>query len=278
MLATVHATSVGRVPDRAARRTEVDAVLDDLVAEQGDLDATVASLDEQGWATPTPAAGWDVRDSIAHLALSEELATLALTDTDGFTRHLEELLADLDATEAALVDRGRSMTGTDVLGWWRVTRVRTIDALRARDPDDRVPWVIAPMSSRSFATARLMETWAHGTDVRDGLGIETHTTTRLRHVAELGVRTRKFAYAVRGLPVPDGDVHVELDAPDGGTWSWGTSTTDVVRGPAIDFCRVVTQRGHPDDTALVVTGSEARRWLDIAQAFAGRPTDPRSPS
>ncbi len=250
-------------------------MLRDLEAEQADLDATVQSLDASAWRAPTPAEGWDVRDCIAHLAVAEDLAALALEDPDGFARRLDAYLTDLEHTEAALVERGRSMAGDDVLAWWRTARRATFAALGARDPHDRVPWVAGPMSVESFATARLMETWAHGTDIRDALDVATPATPRLRHVADLGVRTRRFAYAVHGLPVPDDDVRVELWAPDGSTWTWGTSATDTVRGPALDFCRVVTQRAHPDDTELDIRGRAAHEWLSIAQAFAGPPTRPR---
>jgi hypothetical protein len=62
-------------------------------------------------------------------------------------------------------------------------------------------------------------------------------------------------------------------------WSYGPDdATDVVTGPALDFCLVVTQRRHVDDTALRVTGGPARDWLEKAQAFAGRPTDGPAPS
>jgi len=47
---------------------------------------------------------------------------------------------------------------------------------------------------------------------------------------------------------------------------------DRVEGSALDFCLVVTQRRHLDDTKLDVTGDHAREWLQIAQAFAGEPT------
>jgi uncharacterized protein (TIGR03084 family) len=94
---------------------------------------------------------------------------------------------------------------------------------------------------------------------------------RLRHVAELGVRTRPFSYAVNGLALPEADVRVELAAPDGTVWDWGTSARDTVRGDALDFCLVVTRRRRAGDTALAVDGPLAREWMGIAQAFAGPP-------
>jgi uncharacterized protein (TIGR03084 family) len=55
-------------------------------------------------------------------------------------------------------------------------------------------------------------------------------------------------------------------------WAWGPEdATQTVTGPAYDFCRLVTQRVHRDDTALVATGADAEQWLGLAQAFAGPP-------
>jgi uncharacterized protein (TIGR03084 family) len=68
-------------------------------------------------------------------------------------------------------------------------------------------------------------------------------------------------------------------APSGAdTWTWGDpSAANTVRGPALDFCLVVTQRRHVDDTALDVQGDAAREWISIAQAFAGPPGEGRRP-
>jgi uncharacterized protein (TIGR03084 family) len=254
------------------------ALLDDLAAEEATLDAVVGAIVDDGWRAPTPAAGWDVRDTIAHLATAEDLASLALGDPAAFDAELTRLVADLDVTGDELTERGRALEGAAVLDWWRTARGRTLVLLAEREPRERVPWVSGPMSAMSFATARLMETWAHGVDVHDALGRPWTPTARLRHVADLGVRTRRNAYAVRGRDLPAGDVRVELTGPDGATWEWGESATDVVRGPAADFCLVVTQRRNVTDTALEVAGPLAREWIPIAQAFAGPPTDPRPPT
>ena len=67
--------------------------------------AVVADLDPAGWATPTPAEGWDVRDSIAHLAYTEDLAGAALTDD----RRVRPPCADGAARRRAT--RARSSSG-----------------------------------------------------------------------------------------------------------------------------------------------------------------------
>ncbi len=249
-------------------------LLADLEAEEAALDRVVADLADADWTAATPAAGWDVRDSIAHLAFSEDLARATLDDPDEFGKARDALV---EAGAAALVGAGRTMPGPSVLDWWRGSRAAVLDGLRELDGRDRLLWFAGPMSAMSFATARLMETWAHGQDVRDALDRPPSVSGRLRHVADLGVRSRPFAYLARGRPAPDAPVRVELTGPDGDAWTWGDATVDVVAGPALDFCLVVTQRRNPADTALEVTGAAAAEWIGIAQAFAGPATDHRPP-
>ena len=139
--------------------------------------------------------------------------------------------------------------------------------------DARIEWYGPSMSKRSFLTARLMEAWAHGQDVVDAVDGARPSTDRLRHVAQLGVITRGWSYKNRGLEVPTGDVRVDLDAPSGGVWTWGADdAADSITGPAEDFCLVVTQRRHVDETRLVLNGALAREWMELAQAFAGPAT------
>ena len=82
---------------------------------------------------------------------------------------------------------------------------------------------------------------------------------------------------LHGLPVPDEPVRVELTAPDGDRWTWGSGDTNRITGSALDFCLVVTQRRNIADTGLVVAGPVAQRWMSVAQAFAGPPAPGRQP-
>src|SRR5262245_57082619 len=134
------------------------------------------------------------------------------------------------------------------------------------------------MAVSSMVTARIMETWAHGQDIADALGVERVPTARLKHVAHIGVRARPFAYHAHGLEAPADDVRVELTGPGGELWTWGAPDAGQrMSGPALDFCLLVTQRRHRADLALEASGAEADRWLDIAQAFAGPPGAGRTP-
>jgi uncharacterized protein (TIGR03084 family) len=153
---------------------------------------------------------------------------------------------------------------------WRTTRGRLAETLREYPDGQRIPWYGPPMSAASMATARFMETWAHGLDVHEALEAEPEITDRIRHVAHLGVRTRDYAFSMHRTPPPAEEFRVELAAPSGDLWSWGPEhATQTVTGTAYDFCLLVAQRIHRADTDLVATGREAELWLTIAQAFAG---------
>jgi uncharacterized protein (TIGR03084 family) len=198
---------------------------------------------------------------------------MATTDEEAFKKLLERMVSD----RGAIDEFQRELREADpayVMDSWRRERKDLVGALEARDPKDRIPWFGPTMSARSKATARIMETWAHGQDVVDALGIERKQTNRLKHVAHIGVITFGWSYVNRSLDVPDVAVRVELDGPSGDLWTWGPEDADQsIKGPAQDFCLVVIQRRHMDDTQLEVTGDTAREWMLKAQAFAGPPTD-----
>jgi len=256
----------------------LDGVLADLDAEGAALEAVVADLPEASWRLPTPAAGWDVATQVAHLAWTDEAALAAATDKQAWDARVLEAIADPDHAVDTAALTGGAVPPVQLLARWRAARDRLSEALRAYPDGQKMPWYGPPMSATSMATARFMETWAHGLDVRSALGVEPEVTDRVRHVAHLGVRTRRFSFAARGEAAPEAEPRVTLTAPSGDVWAWGPEdAAETVTGPAYDFCLLVTQRAHRSDTALVAHGPGADRWLDVAQAFAGPPGEGRGP-
>jgi uncharacterized protein (TIGR03084 family) len=254
----------------------LDTVLNDLAAESDRLDALVAGLPASGWRTPTPAPGWDIATQIAHLAWTDEAAHAAATDTQRWDALVRDMLTDPEhaADDAALAGAGAAPEL--LLERWRTGRRRLAETLRAHPAGRRIPWYGPPMSATSMATARFMETWAHGLDVHRALEVEPEITDRIRHVAHLGVRTRDYAFAVRQLPAPGEEFRVDLTAPSGDLWSWGPEdAAQTVTGAAYDFCLLVTRRINRADTSLVAIGRDTNLWLNIAQAFAGPPGEGR---
>jgi uncharacterized protein (TIGR03084 family) len=248
---------------------DLGVLINDLAAETAVLRQMLAPLTDADWRRATPAPGWTISDQISHLAHFDQVAVTSATDPDRFAAEVAAPgMADPDAIAAHYHD----MTAADLMDWFGRSRAELLSAFAGLDPAGRVPWFGPPMSVPSALTARLMETWAHGQDVADTVGVQRAPTHRLRHVAHIGVGARAYSYAVNQLPTPAVPVRVELVAPSGELWTWGPAGAgDRVTGPAIDFCLLVTQRRHPADTAVRATGPAAGQWLSIAQAFAGPP-------
>lgn len=258
-------------PDQYAR------LVDDLQAEFEDFLDVVRELTPEQWDLPTPAAGWTIKDQISHIATFNDVAAEALTDREQFGRTRDRFLAlgdnwvDLLAWE----DRNRSLE--DLLSWVVGSCSALVDLLRTHQPDDRMAWFGPDMSAASCATARLMETWAHGQDVIDALGRGRAANDRLAHICHLGVLTRGFAYRLHGLEPPEEPVRVELVDHAGSLRTWGPEdSVDRVSGTMLDFALVVTRRRHLDETGLICDG-KAADWLAIAQAYAGDAGAPRGP-
>lgn len=248
----------------------LEGVLADLSAEGDALEALVAPLDEAGWRTMTPAEGWDIATTIAHLAWTDEAAIIAGTDKEawdaGVLKALEDPLGFVDA-EAF---REAEKPGAEIFTWWKQGRPALVSMLREYPEGQKLPWFGPPMSPASMATARFMETWAHALDVYEALGISYEPTDRIRHVAHLGVRTRNFSFGVHELTPPVEEFRIDLVAPSGEIWSYGPEdAAQTLTGSAYDFCLLVTQRANRRDLDLVANGADVDRWLDIAQAFAG---------
>lgn len=248
----------------------LEQVLADLSAEGDALEVHVAPLDEAGWRTATPAAGWDVATTVVHLAWTDEAAIAAGSDKEVWDalvlRGFEDPTGFVDAEAFA----GAKASGAEILERWTAGRPGLVAMLRAFPEGQKLPWFGPPMSPTSMATARYMETWAHALDVYEALGVTYEPSDRIRHVSHLGVRTRNFSFGVHELEPPTEEFRIDLVAPSGEVWSYGPEdAAQTLTGSAYDFCLLVTQRAHRDDLDLVATGADVDRWLDIAQAFAG---------
>lgn len=250
----------------------------DLAAEHDALRVLLTDLPEESWWTPTPAPGWSVRDQIAHLAHFDTVARMSLQAPDAFIGMRSDI-ADLQRYVDEVGEQAAGRSGAQILDWWAAENARMREAAARADSRARHPWFGPPMSLASMLTARLMETWAHGQDIVDAFGLMRPVTSRLHHVARIGVLALPHSFRTHGLDIPTEEVAVELDDPDGGRpWAWGdSSSANRVSGRAEDFCLVVTRRRHVDDTDLQLAGPVATQWMTIAQAYAGPPGAGRTP-
>jgi uncharacterized protein (TIGR03084 family) len=244
-------------------------IIDDLEGEQAALDSVLQRLPDEAWERSTHAPGWAVRDQVGHLAQFDNAARTVIEENRDV---LMESARAGETAERGYLARSRAMTAREVYESWREASSGLIRAARGLEPGRRLPWAGRDLGAASFLTARLMECWSHGLDVVDVVDVERPDTDRLRHVVQLGLRTRPFSYANRGMTMPEAEIRLELTAPSGAAWTFGPKgAADRISGTASDFCQVVTQRRHLADTELIVEGPFAREWMEIAQAFAGPP-------
>jgi uncharacterized protein (TIGR03084 family) len=257
-------------------------ILSDLVAEQQQLDQFLQSLRDRQWPTKTPAEGWTIQDTVSHLAYTEAFAAEVLAE--GQARIDAEAIGDIDEWTAIGVRKGRGRRHQEIIEWWRFGRADVVEALSRMLATDRVPWIHGDMSARSFATLRLMETWAHGLDIKaailgrmtpleeppeeDEAADPLADTARLRHIAAWGQRLLPFSFAQAGMEYPEKGIRVEVMGPLYAAWRFGPEDTDqVIKGMAGDWCRLVVQRVPADETGLKAVGEDAEIALTIARAY-----------
>lgn len=260
-------------------------ILSDLVAEQQQLDQFLQTLRTRQWATKTPAEGWTIQDIVSHLAYTEHLAAEVIAE--GESRMKAEKITDLDEWTERGVEQGRGRRHQEIIEWWRFGRADVVDALSRMLATDRINWIHGDMSARTFATTRLMETWAHGLDVKASIlgritpldappeGVEEEEwsdpladTPRLRHIAYLGQQTLPYAFEQAGEEFPKEGIRVEVMGPMYAAWRFGPEDTDqVVKGMAADWCRVVVRRQDASETGLKAVGEHAEKALEIARTY-----------
>jgi uncharacterized protein (TIGR03084 family) len=249
--------------------TDFGSLLDALACEQTGLQTELGNLATDDWFRPTPAKGWDVRDTVAHLADIDEIAIDTCT---AGARPLNDFAAQFASPEDTTlwgVLRGRRRSGREVLAWWEDTSSRERDVLAGVDAAMRIPWGIG-MRRPSLVTARLMETWAHGLDVREALGLTVVDSDRLRHVVWLGYRALPYAFSFAGRERPPGELRVEVTSPSGDeVWEYGPADApNRITGPAGELCRLFAQRISRDEApGLVAEGDGAVAALEVARAF-----------
>jgi uncharacterized protein (TIGR03084 family) len=246
---------------------EYTALLADLEAEQLGTQSLLVGLPGDDWFRSTPAKAWDVRDTVAHLADTDEIAV----DTcNGGERPLNDFAAQLASAEDTTlwgVLRGRRHTGAEVLTWWEDASAVERDVLARLDAGMRVPWGLG-MRPPSFVTARLMETWAHGLDIRTALRVYTPDTDRIRHVAWLGTRALPYAFSVAGREPPDGELRVELMLPSGAYWTFGPADApNRITGSASEYCRLFVQRLSLANAPSLHGVGDGVAALEVARAF-----------
>ena len=252
----------------------------DFLAESEALSELVSGLSAEAMGRPTAFKGWTIDNVIRHLHVWNHGADLSLTDPEAFQSFYAQVgkrIAEGSITEfeTAFLD---GLAGPGLVDTWRTFYREMAARFGAADPALRVKWAGPDMSVRSSITARLMETWAHGQEVYDELGVVRRNEDRIRNIVVLGNNTYGWTFHVRGETPPEPVPHLELTAPSGAVWRYNPANDlERIAGLAEEFCQVVTQVRNIEDTALSVQGPNALNWMSKAQCFAGPPESPPPP-
>lgn len=245
--------------------------VNDLREEGTELFSFLDRLKDDQWSLETPFKGRTVNWVVQHLHDADRWAVHSVTDPDGFREWR-------DGLDAGIPLNPEPLEGRPLLERWRSYFDQLCNALDAADPALRAPWFGPDMGIAMMATARQMETWAHGQDIYDLLQVQRRNSDRIRNVCHIGVRTFGWTFVNRGLETPSPIPYVRLESPSGAVWEWNDpSDTNCVSGSAVEFAHVVTQGRNIAETDLNVVGDAATSWMAIAQCFAGPPEDPPPP-
>ena len=221
---------------------------------------------------------WKINDVIGHLHMFDVAALKTLESAQAFEAFFAPIMAGLGQGMSLLETQYPylgDLTGRRLFETWRDTTETLGQAYANADPRQRVKWAGPEMSAMSSITARQMETWAHGHEVFDVLGVRRKETDRIKNICHLGVVTFDWTFINRKMSVPYPAPHVRLKSPSGVDWEWNEpSSTNSIIGKASEFAQVVTQVRNIKDTSLDMTGEAAQSWMSIAQCFAGKPETP----
>ena len=258
--------------------TETYTQSEDFKEESISLYEILKNEKEEVFNTKTQFKDWTINDVIYHLQFFNYAAYLSLTDEEKFSEFINDFYKAVKSGISAREYEKKlsnSLSGKELINLWKDEFSRVAEAFSKADPKKRVKWAGPDMSVRSSISARHMETWSHGQEVFDQLGIERINTDRIKNIVIIGINTFGWTFINRSIEVPKKVPMIILNSPSNKKWEWNTDNNeDSIIGDATEFCQVVTQVRNIKDTNLKVEGNVAEKWMSIAQCFAGPPEDP----
>lgn len=262
--------------------TTVAEALTDWRAELQVLDDLLATFGDDDWSRETLAEGWDTRDTVGHLADTNDLMFRSITGQGGgLMEAVTEVLEHaerpgpaanspdtVDLFTAWQIERVRKLDWPAVYEWWRASSARLADTIEGLDPAGRYTWGPNQVSPLSLISARMMETWAHSLDIHGAAGVEYQDGDRLRHIAFLGHRALPYAFQLEGLDAP-GAIRVEVTSPSGELWTFGPRDAPTrITGTAGDWARLVARRDRDGAAGrLRGEGPDAANAIAHGRAF-----------
>ena len=161
---------------------------------------------DEVFSSKTQFKDWTINDVLYHLHVFNNAAYLSLTDEDRFSEFMKDFY---NAIKSGVTARdyekklSNNLSGKELISLWKDEFSKVADAFSKADPKKRVKWAGPDMSVRSSITARHMETWSHGQEVFDQLGIDRINTDRIKNIVIIGINTFSWTFINRSLEVPE---------------------------------------------------------------------------
>ena len=231
------------------------------------LVATLRSLTDEEWSTPTECHPWTVKDVVAHLIGWDEATVspieLGRQAVAGWKTRKEHGNSWLDATNQYQVDSHSSASPAEVLARFeglipRYHKIRsrfglTTGIFPMKEPFSGT-WV--PMRFM-FDTIFVRDHFMHHLDICRALGREVPVGDAEKRVAHDAFR--EWSDKAKA------SVTLDLSGPAGGTFVRGSGETRI-RGDALNLCRVLAGR-RCDEFEIEGDKEAAGRWLEVLAAF-----------
>lgn len=153
---------------------EIGPMVDLLADEWQAIDQTCAGLDEGQWKLPTCLPGWSVQDQLAHVVGIERML-LGEPAPEVDVSHLDHIRNDIGAMAEVWVEELRPLSGAEVLERFRTVAGSRLDALRSMTQEDFDAASWTPVGKDEtygrFMRIRHYDSFLHGNDIRDALGV-----------------------------------------------------------------------------------------------------------
>ena len=214
---------------------------------------TLRSLGPGDWATPTECPGWDVRAIAAHVLGMVEMAASIRETSRQLNLARSHGGVFIDALTALQVNERAGMTPAQITARFAAQAPRAARA-RRRTPGlirRRTMPVLQHVGGREEAwtigylidVILTRDPWMHRSDIARATGTDLVLTAE--HDGVLVADVAAEWAARHGQPYT-----LHLTGPAGGTWSRGGGGP-LIETDAIEFCRVLSGRGHTDGLLAV---------------------------
>ncbi len=253
----------------------------DFKDESNNLHKILENLSEDELDEKTLFKNWSFNRIIRHLHVWNYGAKISLVDKNKWTKFYNKLRYSLSKGKNLNDfenDFTNNLKGKSLLDSWKKLYEETAEIFKFEDPKNRVKWVGPDMSVISSISARHMETWAHGQAIFDSLGVHRVNQDRIINIVIMGKNTFNWSFRVNNLNIPKAIPFLQFTSPSGKLWTFNeVNKSNYINGLAEDFCQVVTQVRNIKDVNLKVHGAISKKWMQIAQCFAGKAQKPPKP-